>query len=218
MAFNNIVPPYVFAIDTDQYAGNFERQMVGYITGQFGECGVGKSESDVFWDDFAGDPILISDDETIFDDVVSLPDHNGCCRPATIWPTPGWFNDGMGGHYQDGQEEEAQKEWVRKCIREANDPGSLHPANHQEHKERWLEQSKKSMTKYPAYQSVAVLWGDKPCETAIEIMIKRSHRFCSSYVKTTSSGVISLLRPYIKILGFRLIYQQITSEVINTYP
>ena len=29
-------------IDTNSYSGNFEREMCAYVTGQYGECGVGK--------------------------------------------------------------------------------------------------------------------------------------------------------------------------------
>ncbi|KKK83825.1 hypothetical protein LCGC14_2789530, partial [marine sediment metagenome] len=32
---------WIFIIDTDSYAGNFEREMCAYITGRVGECGVG---------------------------------------------------------------------------------------------------------------------------------------------------------------------------------
>lgn len=32
---------YSFIIDTNSYAGNFEREMCAYLTGQVGDCGVG---------------------------------------------------------------------------------------------------------------------------------------------------------------------------------
>jgi hypothetical protein len=32
----------LFVVDTDTYAGNFEREMCAYITGQVGECEVGE--------------------------------------------------------------------------------------------------------------------------------------------------------------------------------
>ncbi len=34
--------PYLFVIDTDTYAGNFEREMCAYVTGQIGECEVSR--------------------------------------------------------------------------------------------------------------------------------------------------------------------------------
>ena len=33
---------YLFVIDTNAYAGSFEREMCAYVTGQFGECDVGE--------------------------------------------------------------------------------------------------------------------------------------------------------------------------------
>lgn len=35
------VVEYSFIIDTDKYAGNFERDMCAFLTGEIGECGVG---------------------------------------------------------------------------------------------------------------------------------------------------------------------------------
>lgn len=32
---------YILVADTNQYAGNFERELCAYITGQYGECSVG---------------------------------------------------------------------------------------------------------------------------------------------------------------------------------
>jgi hypothetical protein len=32
---------WLFIVDTDSYAGNFERCMCAYMTGQIGECEVG---------------------------------------------------------------------------------------------------------------------------------------------------------------------------------
>jgi len=39
---------YKFIIDTDQYAGNFEREMCAYLTGTVGECGVGDEFAELF--------------------------------------------------------------------------------------------------------------------------------------------------------------------------
>ena len=33
-----------FVVDTDTYAGNFEREMCAFMTGITGACGVGKEE------------------------------------------------------------------------------------------------------------------------------------------------------------------------------
>ena len=33
---------WTFVIDTNEYAGNFEREMCAWLTGQVGECDVGK--------------------------------------------------------------------------------------------------------------------------------------------------------------------------------
>ena len=44
------LPDEVFAlvIDTDQFAGSFEREMAAFCTGHVGECGVGESMAALF--------------------------------------------------------------------------------------------------------------------------------------------------------------------------
>ncbi len=77
MAVENLYcAPWIFIIDTNQYAGNFERQMCAYCTGHIGECGVG--------DEFIDDKIA-----SIFEDSVDcyVIDDHGCGRPTSIWPT-----------------------------------------------------------------------------------------------------------------------------------
>jgi hypothetical protein len=66
---------YTFIIDTDSYAGNFEREMTAYLTGHIGECEVGKE--------------LIYEDELInFDNIEDIADDNGCYRPTSCGENP----------------------------------------------------------------------------------------------------------------------------------
>ena len=67
-------------IQTDQYAGNFERELCAYVTGHIGECQVGKD---------LVDPTI----EEMFDGVIlQIPDDHGCYRPVSIY-------DGDGSKY-----------------------------------------------------------------------------------------------------------------------
>lgn len=73
---------WIFVIDTKQYAGNFEREMCAYITGEYGECGVGETFATLFHKEV--DPP--NSDESIFTDIIEhRPDDHGCCRPCSIW-------------------------------------------------------------------------------------------------------------------------------------
>lgn len=88
---------YAFVVDTDSYAGNFERPLVAYMTGQIGECQVGEEEANEFLQEEGEDV------QEFFDSIVDqVPDDNGCYRPAAIFATPGWFNTGMGNEHRDG--------------------------------------------------------------------------------------------------------------------
>jgi hypothetical protein len=85
-------------IDTEQYAGNFEREMVAFITAQTGDCGVGK-ESQALAEEELPEEAL----EWFESNVMMMADEHGCFRPASIAPTPGWYNDGHGKHYPDSE-------------------------------------------------------------------------------------------------------------------
>lgn len=71
--------PWVFIIDTNQYAGNFEREMCAHCTGEIGECGVGVEYAEAFQNEFS-DPI--------FDTIEWVGDDHGCFRPVSLWTSP----------------------------------------------------------------------------------------------------------------------------------
>lgn len=88
-------------VDTENYSGNFERQLVAFATGCFGDCGVGDTEAQLarqqmthyaWWEE----NMIEQEDE----------DHGAdCMRPASICPTPGWFNNGMGYNFRADSDE-----------------------------------------------------------------------------------------------------------------
>lgn len=67
-------------IDTNSYAGNFERELCAYVTGQYGECGVGKDYAEYFSPQIAHldwwDSHIVSRSEYR---------HSPCKRPTTIY-------------------------------------------------------------------------------------------------------------------------------------
>ncbi len=62
---------YIFEINTNKYAGNFERNMCAFATGIIGECEV-------------GDSYVEQDIKDLFeDDVQQVSDEHGCYRPCS---------------------------------------------------------------------------------------------------------------------------------------
>jgi len=79
---------YLFIIDTDKYAGNFEREMCAFATGHVGDCDVGSEQREVFEQETEEQDV----DEDILGDleefIIHEPDEHGCCRPVTITFSP----------------------------------------------------------------------------------------------------------------------------------
>jgi hypothetical protein len=163
MSADQTVAPYVFVVDTDHYAGNFERPMVAYMTGAVGECEVGQEEADLFEENGL---FLELTDKTSHE----LDDH-GCARPASIWTTPGRYNNGNGKHF-DG-----------------NPTGA---------------------GKYPAYESVAAFFSERPTDEEIEFMKQRAHEYVEYKHQTRPAYFKD--ESQIRIKGFRLITQQVSTQ------
>lgn len=85
--------PWVFIIDTDQYAGNFEREMCAYCTGTVGQCEVGGEMTTLFKEDFELEDDKYGEDNPFMDYIDNwVMDEDGCGRPTSIWGNPAGDN------------------------------------------------------------------------------------------------------------------------------
>ncbi|HUW47662.1 hypothetical protein E4H12_12900 [Candidatus Thorarchaeota archaeon] len=75
---------YGVIINTDSYAGNFEREMTAYCTGRYGECGVGENLVYLFNGDFGIDEQDCEEDP-FWDSIDYRSDEHGCGRPCSIY-------------------------------------------------------------------------------------------------------------------------------------
>ena len=83
---------YHLIVDTENYSGSFERELVAYATGCFGECGVGDCLAEESRDEMTHHAwwekhMVMQEDDEYGADMM---------RPASIHPTPGWVNNGRG--------------------------------------------------------------------------------------------------------------------------
>jgi hypothetical protein len=80
-------------IQTNEYAGNFERDLCAHCTGQIGDCGVGddyidKAVMKVFGlnDSFDADELEDYDEDYEEEEIImSVADDHGCYRPCSIY-------------------------------------------------------------------------------------------------------------------------------------
>jgi hypothetical protein len=84
---------YMLLIHTDKYSGNFEREMAGYVIGAHDEDrGHGFAEAEQFKNDGENDPRF----EAMTEKIGTQTHAEYGDVSNTIWPTPGWLNNGCG--------------------------------------------------------------------------------------------------------------------------
>lgn len=172
---------WTFVIDTDSYSGNFERELTGYMTGTLTEdrgYGHGAEESELFLKE-CGTEKVAEFDEMIDPRPVDHGDSASVDHYA-IWDTPGWFNNGVGGHFEEGQEQQALDHYKAYYTKEANNK-SLHPLDRPAHQQRCKDAvakaNLKTFKKYPCYQSVALFLNKKPTEAQMQFWFERAKKF-----------------------------------------
>lgn len=226
---------YLFVIDTDSYAGNFERQMTAYLTGKIGDCGVGSEFVRYFESE-------VGSSKDHFDNIEQREDE-GCFRPCSIYPTPGYANNGLGGHYKLGDKaaekaslkayKQNETEYHEKNIARVEDVKKKLLAG--ERVSSWtiegcdqeiarfqeqisLAKKKKKVAAYPAYQSVAIYFYSQPTKKQITLLKERAEKFVKVYQEIENArhqkyGMTTTARP-IQILGFRLVQETTTAKSI----
>lgn len=197
-----IFPKFTLIIDTNQYAGNFERQMCAFLTGHTGECGVGRDMAQIYKED-TGDAKL-----TKFRNVISVPDEHGCSRPVSIHTNPRWAGDGVGNIFLiDGNSNEAElcaayvksrEGYFSPLIRQKRE--IINQINSGKEVKGWTVKAAereiakheddiakaKQLTRvnrYPAYLSVAIYFDSRPTPEQIEIIKERAKLFPAAYKK-----------------------------------
>ncbi|MEE8383039.1 MAG: hypothetical protein V3R78_14315 [Thermodesulfobacteriota bacterium] len=180
---------YLVVVDTDKYSGNFEREMSAYITGVVGECEVGLEEKNTARKELG--------EETIYwfvHNISQMPDEHNVSRPCAIRPTPGWFNDGVGNHWQDGADpNEVRRKKIKWSIKYYTPLIERAKKNIADGKHAWRRDLKgygdrleavksggSDSMNFQAYQSVAIFFNSLPPDNIMEVIIKRAEKFSES--------------------------------------
>lgn len=173
-----IPPPFAFVVDTEQYAGNFERLLGAWVTGRAGECGVGEKEAASAQS--AMDPTVR---EWLDDHAMPVISDNGGTYYASIWATPGWFNDGLGNEWPDDSDPEVVKAKYL-AARARHQPDRADAA--------YLG------TRYPSYKSVVVFFSHQPPPEVLAFMRRQAAAFNGRRCRGKYDGDI-------KVTGSRLL-------------
>jgi hypothetical protein len=177
----------IFIIDTEDYAGNFERHLCAYLTGQIGECEVGVEEQ-------VRARVEISPQHLKWFSAHTIERRDGddsCARPCAIWPTPGYFNDGMGNTYRVGDDLELVQARHTRAVVEWE---SVHPG----------EKLEREVGAFPSYQSVALFFNMDPPLEVRQLLEARA----ISWVP------VRQFTPKPSITGFRLVREVVSYPVL----
>ncbi len=201
---NEALEGWAFVVDTERYTGDVERPLVAYMTGKTGECGVGQRQADVALGELAALPTVL---EWLEQHVVQKPDEHGCNRPAAIYPTPGWFNDGMGGHYRDDTDPTVVQATYGKAVADYWGPR----AEEQEQRAtkttgevqadalRFAAEYRAKIADakpghFPAYQSVAAwLDAEPPAEVLVVLKARAASYAATKRVRVTGYRVVETI-------------------------
>jgi len=166
------VTELVLVIDTDKYAGNFERQLCAYMTGYVGECGVGESLKELFCEEM-GVKSPYHDFYKMEDYVGGRSDETGCFRPATIWASPDYWADSVGNEHPNDvplDDPEVLRKFEETVTRTYADDGSRQ------------ERLEVGPYKTPAYTSVGIFLEKEPPEEIMNLWMDRAKVFCADPV------------------------------------
>lgn len=203
---------WLLIIDTNKFAGEFEVEICDYITGQ---CDVESKEAMLARSEI---PDMVDE----FGEAMTwFTDEHGRDIPVEIWPTPGWFNHGLGKHFQYGQESEALADYIQ-CV-EKYCLSQIEGVKRNSHKS-WTPEAKEieikalqdkmmadkasGLKKYPAYMSVAIHFKEKPSASMIGVIKQRAHAFVDHVKSTWIDYRTDEYRDF-EITGFRLVRKEI---------
>jgi hypothetical protein len=194
---------FIFIIDTNQFA-IFDGDMTAYLTGHdpmfyyFKDPNfISNKYTKMFLEKYGGDRPLVKKLATprtvegIDKEIYS---------PSSMHSTPGYFNNGHGGNFRNGEDEAAEKQ-RRESVQQlaAENPGSFGRV--------LLEALDKPMEHYPAYLSAAIHFKEEPTKEDIAFMKERAYEFAKIYKHEPTDDV------KITITGFRLIKPSVELKV-----
>lgn len=209
---------YIFIVDTDKYAGNFDRELVAYMTGQKSDYdNVGEEAARDFYLRHGVDGWMAVDGENYharhpFDFVIEQPDENGIKRPSAVWVTPGWFNNGF-ADFRDGYEFVAKEHRRVKCLEMAEQRRGVHQQDHARNEQKWRAAAEEPMIKIPCCMSVAIFMDRAPTDQEIEFLKMRSVKYHSWLI---TGNTWSSAKDF-KITGYRLIERMTIDRYVNNW-
>ena len=204
-------PEFLFVIDTEQYAGNFERELCAWCTGQIGMCEVGSEEAADFK---AEHPAEYAEFSRVVEQF-SRDEDDHTLRPACLVATPGWLNNGLGYNYRDDPSEypkaleayiqsalaydKPQLAMIEQRLASGDESYGWTKKRCEKEKSRLLEKMDKlnSLTEplgFPAYLSVGIGFNVRPTQDQNALMKVRAASFAELHK--------------LSITGFRLLIEQ----------
>lgn len=218
---------WIFIIDTDSYAGNFERDMCAYVTGCIGDCEAGKKFAEMYRKETKdGDEY-----ENQFSEYIEQrTDEHGCARPTECWPTKGWLSVGYDNAVlakdwnqakADAAFQKANADIYRGYLSQVQKAKVGEAGWTQKGKDREIARRQKDIDaalkataiKYEPNNSVAIFFEKKPTPEMITLMKERAAEFSAAKRKIAEQEDYLWEKNFkLTIHGFRLVKETTNFE------
>lgn len=196
---------YAFVVDTNEFSGNFERAWCAFAAGVYDKFSRYSEAIPAFKEAAEGAKRDIDLDvfDWIYAHVIGEP------PVSSIRPTPGWFNNGLGGHFRDGMEEEAFKHYQKAAQRHYKIASTVSPYGCGDAKQTiapYLSTMvhETELTKYPAYLSVQMEFCEPLPKNVVATLQERTTAFFEYKYKYNKVDVVDMYVVHMTVQQTRL--------------
>lgn len=210
-----------FIIDTNKYSGNFEREMIAFITGV--ETGRGEKYSEIAQKELDANTL------EWFEDNIVEKHYDTHLELCSIYPNPRYVNDGLGNHFEKDYwfdpdnkqeiilliEEDLKERFKQEIInldeikfdeeittesQKVMDSKEMHKDEYKDRLVKCREEAEDQYeSPYPAYLSVIFQFYEDPSKEIVTIIKERAKKFCEIYREESNENYLDF-----KFEGLRL--------------
>lgn len=205
----------MLVIDTNTYAGNFERELCAWLTAQ-DSLGFAAALAERAREELPPELVQWCDEN-----IRRREDNRGNARPVSIRPTPGWFTHHLdvARAYQDGHDpKKVRKDFERKAQKRADRMRGVYedPEVGEREAEEFLQwHLKEGPGQFPAFLSAEIYLADRPPKEFLPIWKERAHQFFKDFpAESLLAKFPQMVSPQAEVTDVRVVLQLVKTQDI----